>query len=158
MWCIHWMVNNTQYRLFTAYSDPQAKELGTIYQSCNFYYLGNNFGETHRYISPYSGSIVSSRTFRARSYYKRYAQDLGIQWQSEWSVGDKVLFENMPKDIENQLREYQKKIVSESQLVEFPSKHKYAYVLGRSKLETKRLRKKLEELNTIYEYPKDRGK
>lgn len=158
MWCIRWMVNNTQYRLFTAYSDPQAKELGTIYQSCNFYYLGNSFGETHRYVSPYSGDIVSSRTFRSRSYYKKYAQDLGIQWQSNWSIGDKVLFENIPNNIEEQLREYQRKIVSESTLVSVPSKHKYAYVLGRSKLETKRLRRKLEELNTIYEYPKDRGK
>ena len=27
---INWMVQNTPYRLFTAYSDPEAKELGTI--------------------------------------------------------------------------------------------------------------------------------
>ena len=34
MWCIDYMVKNTPYRLFTAYSDPTAKELGTIYQPC----------------------------------------------------------------------------------------------------------------------------
>ena len=40
MWCLRWMVKNTDYRIFTAYSDPTARELGTIYQACNFYYLG----------------------------------------------------------------------------------------------------------------------
>lgn len=49
MWCIKWMVDNTQWRLFTAYSDPTAKELGTIYQACNFYYMGQTAGTTTRY-------------------------------------------------------------------------------------------------------------
>lgn len=44
MWSIRWMVKNTQYRIFSAYSDPTAKELGTIYQACNFYYIGKKFG------------------------------------------------------------------------------------------------------------------
>ena len=50
MFCIHWMVQNTQYRLFTAYSDLEAKEIGVCYQSCNFYYLGENSGGTKKYI------------------------------------------------------------------------------------------------------------
>ena len=33
---VKWMVQNTEFRYFTAYSDPEAKELGTIYQACNF--------------------------------------------------------------------------------------------------------------------------
>jgi hypothetical protein len=44
-----WMVENTEFRFFTAYSDPEAKELGTIYQACNFYYLGSNFGSKFLY-------------------------------------------------------------------------------------------------------------
>ena len=42
--------------------------------------------------------------------------------------------------------------------ISFPSKHKYAFVLGRDKRETKALRKKFLELNKVYEYPKERGK
>ena len=156
-WCIRWMVKNTQYRVFSAYSDPSAKELGTIYQSLNFYYLGNGFGATAKYISPYSGKIISDRTFRSRSYYKRYAHDLGIDWGVNWSKGDQVLFDNIPDDIEKQLRDYSKKIQQESEKICIPSKHKYVYVLGASKLETKRLRKKFESMNKIYQYPKNRG-
>ena len=36
MQSIKWMVKNTDFRIFTAYSDPEARELGTIYQACNF--------------------------------------------------------------------------------------------------------------------------
>ena len=38
--------------------------------------------------------------------------------------------------------------------IPFPSKHKYAYVLGRDKRETNALRKKFLELNKTYDYPK----
>lgn len=155
---IKWMVKNTEYRLFSAYSDPMAKELGTIYQSLNFYYLGNTFGAKCKYISPYSGKIISDRTFRSRSYYKRYAKDLGITWESNWSVGDKVLFENIPDDIELQIREYGKQMQSKAEKITIPSKHKYVYILGASKLETQRLRRAFECTNQMYLYPKERGK
>lgn len=85
MWCIKWMVKNTPYRLFTAYSDPTAKELGTIYQACNFYYLGNNNGTTTRYINPYTGKLVSDRFFRQRTAYKKYAKELNIEWDKTWT-------------------------------------------------------------------------
>ena len=42
------MVNNTQYRLFTAYSDPQALELGQIYTALNFYCLGQKAYEYNK--------------------------------------------------------------------------------------------------------------
>jgi hypothetical protein len=157
-WCIRWMVKNTKYRIFSAYSDPSAKELGTIYQSLNFYYLGKNFGSKCKYISPYSGKIISDRTFRSRSYYKRYAKDLGIEWQDNWSDGDMVYFNNIPDDIENKIREYGKQLQEKSEKILIPSKHKYVYVLGASKLETKRLRKAFESTNKTFPYPKERGK
>ena len=158
MWCIKWMVNNTQYRLFTAYSDPTAKELGTIYQACNFYYLGKQSGTNVRYINPYTGKIVSDRFFRQRTAYKKYAKELGIEWNKNWCSSTGMLWENVPNDIEKLLRNYSKKKQLESQKIEYPSKHKYAIVMGRTKLETKRLRKILEERNKIYNYPKERGK
>lgn len=157
MWCIKWMVKNTEYRLFTAYSDPSAKELGTIYQACNFYYLGNNNGTTTRYINPYTGKIVSDRFFRQRTAYKKYAKELGIIWQKEWTKPNGIAWENIPDEIEIALRKYSKEKQKNAEKIIFPSKHKYAYVLGASKLETKRLRKQFQERNKIFPYPKERG-
>lgn len=157
MWCIKWMVYNTQYRLFTCYSDPQAKEKGSIYQALNFYYLGKKSGTTIRCINPYDKSkIITDRAFRARSFYKRYAKDLGITWQKNWNNDQKILWENIPKDIEQKLRYYSKKMYNESQKLYFPNKHKYAFVLGRNKRETKQLRQQFLQNNKIYPYPKER--
>ena len=159
MWAIKWMVQNTEYRLFTCYSDPQAKELGSIYQALNFYYLGQNSGTSIRCVNPYNPNvIISDRAFRARSMYKRYAKDLGILWQKNWCNDQSMLWENIPNDIEKQLRDYSKEMYDKSEKIVFPNKHKYAFVLGRTKLETKRLRKQFESLNKIYPYPKERGK
>ena len=157
-WCIHWMVNNTQYRLFTAYADTQAKEQGTIYQALNFYCLGNKSGTTVRCVNPYNkNKIITDRAFRARSFYRRYCKDLGIEVQPNWFGSHGVLWENIPDDIEQELREYSREMYRKAEKIEFPKKYKYAYVLGRDKRETKMLRKKFLELNKVYDYPKDRN-
>lgn len=159
MWCIKWMVDNTQYRLFTCYSDPQAREIGSIYQGLNFFYLGQGSGTTVRCVNPYNpDKIITDRAFRARSFYKRYAKDLGIEWQKNWNTDQCMLWENVPDDIEQKLRDYSKEMFKNAKKIEFPSKHKYAFVLGKDKRETKALRKKFLELNKVYEYPKERGK
>lgn len=157
MWCIRWMVKNTQFRLFTSYSDPAAKELGTIYQSCNFNYLGQKAGTTTRYVNPYTGNIVSDRFFRQRSAYKKYAKALNIKWQKNWCSSTRMLWENIPDETENKFRSYSKLKQSESKKVSFLPKHKYAYILGKTKAETKRLRKEFKSNNKIYSYPKLRG-
>lgn len=158
MWCIGKMVRETQYRLFTAYSDPTAKELGTIYQACNFYYLGQRFGTATNYINPYSGAIVSDRYFRQVTAYRKYTLELGIEWQKNWSHNSDMLWNNVPDNIEAELRAYSKKKKAASQKVTMPLKHKYAYVLGRDKRETRALRALFQERNKILPYPKDRGK
>lgn len=159
MWCIKWMVENTQYRLFTAYSDPQAKELGSIYQGLNFYYLGQGSGASIRCINPYNPNvIITDRAFRARSMYKRYAKDLGIEWGKDWNNDQSMLWHNMPKDIEEKLRAYSKEMFNKAEKIYFPKKHKYAFVLGKDKRETRELRKKFLENNKVYDYPKERGK
>lgn len=158
MWMMKWMANNTQYRLFTCYSDPQALEQGTIYQSLNFYYLGQNSGTVTRCINPYNKEkIVTDRAFRARSFYKRYAKDLGIQWEKNWNNDQSVLWHNMPDGVEKQLRDYSKLMYQQAVKITFPSKHKYAYVLGVDKRETKKLREEFLNRNKIYDYPKNRG-
>lgn len=159
MWCIKWMVNNTQYRLFTAYSDTTCKELGTIYQSLNFFYLGNRSGTNVRCVNPYNPSkLISDRAFRARSFYKRYCKDLGIEYEKNWFGDQSVHWENIPDDVEKKLRDYSKEMFKKAEKIEFPSKHKYAFVLGRDKRETKQLRKKFLDMNKTYPYPKERGK
>lgn len=158
MWSINWMVQNTQYRLFTAYSDPSAKELGTIYQACNFYYLGDKFGSSKGYINPYTGKVVSDRFFRQKTAYKKFAKELGIPWQKDWSHKTGMNWDNMPKEVEVQLRLYSKQKIAEAVVIDIPPKHKYAYVLGKTKKETRELRKKFEQLNKTYNYPKNRGK
>lgn len=158
MWCIKWMVYNTQYRLFTAYSDPTAKELGTIYQACNFYYMGQTAGTTTRYINPYTGKVVSDRYFRQKTAYRKFAKELGIEWQKEWSHNTGMNWDKIPTEIEKKLRDYSKYKQTMSEKISMPSKHKYAYVLGKDKKETKQLRKLYEERNKTYPYPKERGK
>jgi hypothetical protein len=159
MWCIRWMVNNTQYRLFTAYSDVNAFELGTIYMSLNFYCLGQKAGSSVMCINPYDkNKVINDRRFRARSFYKKYAQELGINWQSNWNDDTKMLWENIPNDIEKQLRDFSKKKFQEAEKIYVKPKWKWAFVLGRNRLETKQLRKKFLELNKTYPYPKERGK
>jgi len=159
MWCCQWMVKNSPYRLFTAYSDPTAKELGTIYQACNFYYLGNESGTTTRYINPYTGKVLSDRFFRVRSAYKKYAKELGIEWEKNWNNDQRMLWENVPDHVEKQLREHSKKKQQGATKITMPSKHKYAFVLGATKAETKKLRREFETRNAdiIKPYPKVRG-
>jgi hypothetical protein len=156
-WCMKWMVKNTQYRLFTAYSDPTAKELGTIYQACCFYYLGQKSGTTKRYINPYTGKMVSDRYFRQKTAYRKYAKELNIEWEKDWNHNTGMSWDNVPNDIEKKLREYSKKKQSESKCIAFPPKHKYAYVLDINKKETKKLRALFLSRNKIYPYPKERN-
>jgi len=155
MWCIKWMTKNTQYRLFTCYSDLQAKENGSIYQALNFYFLGAGSGTNVRCVNPYNpNKIMTDRAFRSKSFYKRYAKDLGIEWQKNWSNKQRMLWENIPDDIEKELRDYSKKMFAESEKIYFPSKYKYAFILGKDKRETKLLRNEFINKNKVYEYPK----
>ena len=123
MWSIKWMVNNTQYRLFTCYSDPAAKEMGSIYQALNFYYLGNGSGRKIMCINPYNDkSIISDRQFRSRSFYKRYAKDLGIYWEEGWNKSDKIYWDKIPNDIEKKLKEYSKYMYDKADKIEVKPK------------------------------------
>lgn len=158
MWCIDWMVKNTPYRLFTAYSDPMANELGTIYQACNFYYLGQTFGASKRFINPYTGKEVSDRFFRQKTAYRKFANELGIPWQKEWSGKTGMIWENVPDGVEEQLREHSREKQRNATKVATTPKHKYAYVKGGDKRETARLRAIFEKNNKIRAYPKERGK
>ena len=157
MYCIKDMANNTQYRLFTAYSDPVAKEIGSIYQACNFYYLGQKAGANAKYRNPHNGKLVSDRYFRQKTAYKRFASELGIVWEKEWSHSTGMSWGEIPDDIEKRLREYSKLVLTQVERIVVPKKHKYAIVMGVDKRETKYLKRAYLDRNKNYPYPKERG-
>lgn len=159
MFSIKWMVKNTKYRVFTAYSDPEAKELGTIYQACNFYYLGQNSGATKQYKIE-TGRWVSDRYFRSRSVYKKLALNAGINVEANWFNGDSVCWDNIPKEISDNIRSLSKNYQNSCESRQLIKKHKYVYILGSNKKETKQLRDEFFILNKNLPYPKqnNRGK
>lgn len=99
MFSCRWMRDNTTKRIFVGYSDPDAGEVGTIYQSCNFDFLGQNYGSKFIYLLP-NGKKVGSRYFTVTYSFKKYASELGIEWKKEWikpnGFHDRKL---IPKDI-----------------------------------------------------------
>ena len=153
MFGVRWAVKNTPYRLFVAYSDSEAGEIGTIYQACNFYYLGAKFGTLKQYQIP-NGRWVSDRYFRCRSVYKRLAKEIGIDWDASWQKRDSVLFSNMPVEHTNAIKAASKKFMYSCLVREIPPKGKYAYILGSNKRETRALRKIFETRCKVYPYPK----
>ena len=162
---IKWMVKNTDFRYFTAYSDPEAKELGTIYQACNFHYLGQTSGTSFQYLDPKypEKGWFSDREFRKKSKYYKYAAALGISkgvwkgWMKKYSP-DWTL---VPPHIKVQIKAEEKKYRESCTRRAVPSKHKYCYILGKGKRDTKLLFRKFAESSPDKQnlpYPKERGK
>lgn len=60
------------HNVFFAYSDPEAREVGTIYQACNWTYLGILPGRITKYRWKYentqTGECISDRTMRRRMH------------------------------------------------------------------------------------------
>ena len=161
---VKWMVANTNFRYFTAYSDPEAKELGTIYQACNFIYLGQTSGTNVQYLDPKNPDKgwFSGREFRKKSKYYKYAENIGIS-KAEWSTWMKKYspdWTKVPPDIKVKIKLEEKKFRDSCSVRSVPAKHKYCYILGRSKKETKELKNIFLERNpkkANLAYPRTRG-
>lgn len=131
MFACRWMVANTDKRYFTAYSDPSAGEIGTIYQACNFDYLGADYGASSVY--KYNGKLVSGLLFNRTSFYKKIAKENNIEWRPEYTK------ENGYKDmnkIPQELKNLVKKIRNECPKIKVKPKGKYVLLLnyGKEKL------------------------
>ena len=161
---IKWMVEHTEFRYFTAYSDPEAKELGTIYQECNFIYLGQTSGTSFQYLDPRfpEKGWFSDREFRKKSKYARYAHEIGISkdvwkgWMKKYSPNWEVI----PPDVKEKIKKKESEFRDSCQKRRVPPKHKYCYILGKTRRETKMLYKAFEEncpKKVNLEYPKSRG-
>jgi hypothetical protein len=156
MFAIRWLVDNTRFRVFTAYSDPEANEIGTIYQACNFYYMGSDFGTKILYFDPQNPKAgwFSGRIFRKINRIKQYAKKAGIAWEEGWNQRWTVLWKNIPNEnkmkIVGAMEDHKNRCIKK----EAEMKHKYCYVWGKTQRETKELRKIFFEKNKIYDYPK----
>jgi hypothetical protein len=155
---INWMVANTEFRLFSAYSDPEAKELGTIYQACGWKYLGQSAGGSIQCFDPKNPQKgwFSDREIRKTSTQKRLLREAGFSIQKEWLVKGEFKTSNLPEDTKQLLRELQKEYSVKLLKRYPPKKHKYCIVLGRSKKETKRLNEQLRQNVKMLPYPKQR--
>lgn len=158
MWSIHWMTQNTDFRVFGAYADTEAKELGTIYQACNFYYLGDNFGSTKLYFDPLNPNLgwISNRNFSKLNFYKAFLKKEGIVWNEDWNRKTTILWNKIPSDVVLLMKKHSSDTLNRCFVRKIELKHKYLYILGKDKRETKLLRRKFESENEIKEYPKIR--
>jgi hypothetical protein len=159
---IRWMIKNTEFRYFTSYSDTAAKELGTIYQACNFTYLGKTSGSRYEFYDPENPQRgwFSSRLFRKVGQYKKYSLNLGLQWQDSWTDGCKMVWNNMPSIYHAQLAQASRDYQARCEHRKVQPKHKYVYIKGRNKTETKKLLKAFSENSPKLldlPYPKIRG-
>lgn len=156
---VNWMVENTEFRLFSAYSDSEAKELGTIYQAANWKYLGKTSGGSIQYFDPKNPQRgwFSDRELRKTSMQRRILRVEGISIEKEWLVNGEFKVSNVPNEIKELLKIKQKKYASECLKRNPPKKHKYCILLGRSKKETSKLNKLFDEMgNKTFPYPKER--
>ncbi len=176
---INWMVVNTEFRYFSAYSDPEALELGTVYQATNWIYLGQTNGTSHQYRDPArdDNKWFSGREFRKRSAYNRYAKTLGI-YDEDWKTyyyptkidGKNIwtpLWDRMPPGMKERIKAEEKRYRESCEEKPVGVKHKYIYIKGANKKETKTLKARFKELNPKLTgntavglglpYPKDRG-
>lgn len=140
MFACRWMVQNTTKRIFTAYSDPLANEYGTIYQACNFEYMGCKFGATKQFCL--NGKWLTAQHLNRTSEFKKTARILGIPWEKNYCKpnGYKDL-KVIPKEIIKAIRDYGKNLFSTLDTRTIPSKGKYVLLLPKDRREAVELNK-----------------
>ena len=149
MYSVRWMAKNTPFRFFSAYSDTRAGEIGTIYQACNFLYLGQNSGDRFEYFDPRDPQKgwFSERLFRKPGNVKKLAAALGIRWQKLWNPKDRILWDGMPRNVAKRLRRAIGDSRGRCTRRRIPRKHKYLLIAGRDGREAKRLIGRFKERN-----------
>jgi hypothetical protein len=103
------------WRIFYAYADPMAGEIGTVYQACNWLYLGRGVGRSKgrgrlRFFSRREGKWCSERGVRKRRKAPAGDSASGVtvraclgsppDWMAQWTPdkGRYVWFEGSPRE------------------------------------------------------------
>ncbi len=155
MFSIRWCAKNTEKKVFYAYSDHEAGEIGTIYQACNFDYLGAFFGRSEVYTLP-NGKEVGSRYFKKTSTIKRYAKELNIEIKKEWYKNNGYIdLKLIPTNIMSVIKQRGIEEMGTCEIKKARRKGKYMAVLGKDSRETRVLKSKIQALT--YPYPKRGG-
>lgn len=155
MFALNWMVKYTAKKCFVAYSDFDAGEIGTIYQACNFDYLGSSFGNRYMYKHPTfkNGKLYSDQTLKRTSTLIKWLRDTNIPKEKDWfKVNGFKDIKNIPKDILDKWDKWRKQILEESIKISQQQKGKYVLVLGKDRKEQKKLNKL--KTYTPKKYPK----
>lgn len=133
MFSCRWVVKNTEKRLFTAYSDPMAGEYGTIYQACNFDYLGQEYGSSKLYLLN-TGKWVNARYFTRTNNIKKWAKILQIEWKPEWTNSKGFQdTKQIPKEVLKTLRTYGLNMMKSLPHKKIQAKGKYVLLLNYGK-------------------------
>jgi hypothetical protein len=85
-----------QIKVIVAYTDPSAGEIGTIYQSTNWIYLG--FGRSRTCVMKKDGTLIHSRTFSNQSKFFNHSKIKAMEYYVKNNPGSKIYYEkDQPK-------------------------------------------------------------
>jgi hypothetical protein len=134
------------------YADPQASEVGIIYQATNFKYLGSGFGVNCFFKHPdiKNGKEFSAHSLKRTSVLKSWCKQNGIMVDPSWIKpnGFKDL-KALPPEIKKAWYDWAKKIISGSEKIKAVLKGKYVLIKGKDRRE----QKKLDSLFTAKTFP-----
>lgn len=142
------LAKTSDVKVVTAYSDPLANEIGTIYQAANFTYLGGHYGGDRMFFI--RGRWRTRRWIRKFVNIKRYALQFGYEWRVEWNTKTTIHWEKLPAELRENIKAEIHRIETTSRSKKSPPKHKYAYAIGRDKYEHRELNSKLRLLRVPY--------
>ncbi len=147
---IDYISEHTEFKYFTAFSDPLFYELGKIYMATNWIFLGGNFGTRLMLRDPKrpDKGWFSDREARKLSNWKRLCREkLNTKWLPKWNDKGRVLWAEMPIGLEESLRLSCRSYIAKCEQIKPLPKYKWCYIKGKDKRETKNLKKKFAENN-----------
>ena len=141
MFAVRWMAANTPKRVFYGYSDPRAGEIGTLYQACNFTFLGYR---TKTVTVDKEGRERSKQALERTSKMLPWLKSQGITLRPEcFTEKGYIRWSAVPDDIRALMRGRVNARVAELGLVSSRVEHGcYGLVLG-SATEVKHLTRKM---------------
>jgi hypothetical protein len=138
----NWLAKNTAKKIFIAYSDPRANEIGTIYQACGFDYLGQNFGARQLLEHPtYNNKkLFTVQSLRRTSSLRAFLKRIDVTWEKIWEKpnGYKDL-SKIPKEYKEAWTNWIHNIIYECKKIKLEPKGKYVLILGKDRREQRQL-------------------